>query len=263
MLTRLIVHHWYTLASYTLAPGRVTLVDAATDFDPTDPIDLLEILRDFVLQGRSARKMFPRRSLPAGRFFDQDFTLELHGPEGRFKYELLIEQDRRRDDGCRSGLETLWHDDSCVAMYHRGHATPADPHDADGQPAHVDPALSVLHQLDADADPRIAAFKRLLARIHVVHTLPDPPDSDDDLQAACVALDDARKLLHDPALTVAVVVPDRVPAPALEPFLHEAHAAQTTGRGAQLLLSSPRPILLRRFVDLAREPASSTTSSRG
>ncbi len=259
MLTRLIVHSWYTLGSYMLHPGRVTLIDPAPALDPTDPIDILEIVRDYVVEGRMATKMFPRRSLPVSRHFSQDFELELRGPDGAFKYDLLIEQDRRRADGCRSELETLWHDDACVAMYQRGRRSPAGPDDddwgvdGDGQPGLVDARLSAVAQLDADADPRVAAFKRQLARIRVVHTLPgfDPETRE---ARALADLEAARPLLRDPELTLAVVLPNELSDAALEPFLADAHAAQKHERGAQLLLSSPRPYLLERFRDLAQKP---------
>lgn len=266
MLTSLIVHSWYTLASYVLSPGRVTIIEPAPNLDPTDPIDILQIVRDFVLDGRLARKMFPRRSLPPSRHLGQDFSLTLHGPEGEFKYELLIEHHPRRDDACRGELETLLHNDQCVAAYNRGRAIPGPDGDwgdeppEDGQPAHVDPWLSIIGQLDASLDPRIDAFRRQLARIHVVHSQPDIGDSDDEHALERRARDDlaaAVPLLRDPELTLAVVLPDCLLDAELEPFLAEAHAAQLAGRGAQLLLSSPRRALLRRFGDLAQRPGSS------
>lgn len=257
MLTRLIVHSWYTLASYTLHPGRVTLIDAADGLDPTDPIDVLEVLRDFVLQGRPAVKMFPRRSLPRSPYFSQDFTLDLGGPDGRFKYELLIEHHPRRDDACRSENEVLWHDDTSVTAYYRGRSSAEDDDwnedPTELPPPRVDPDISVLAQLDDTLDPRLAAFKRQLARIHVVHTLAGS-DPETHEQRARDELAAVIPRLQDPELTLAVVLPDVLPDAELEPFLAAAHAAHQAGPAAQLLLSAARPGLLERFKDLAQEP---------
>jgi hypothetical protein len=46
MLTRLHVSNWYTLANYVLTPTRVTLIEPADRLDATDPIDVLQIVRD-------------------------------------------------------------------------------------------------------------------------------------------------------------------------------------------------------------------------
>jgi hypothetical protein len=171
-------------------------------------------------------------------------------PRARFKYELLIEQDRRRADGCRSGLETLWHDDALrgdvPARPPRAPAGPDDDDwgvDGDGQPGLVDArAVGPSHQLDADADPRVAAFKRQLARIRVVHTLPgfDPETRE---ARALADLEAARPLLRDPELTLAVVLPNELSDAALEPFLADAHAAQKhrARRPAAAELAAPVP----------------------
>lgn len=249
MLTRLTAESWFTLRHFDARPGRVAVMLPDPGQDPTDPLDLLETLRDFVIGGGyMARKMFPRRSLPPTGYFSQSFEFELGGAAGTFWYHLDIAQDRRRDYRAIVDMETLWHEGRCVSTYVRG-ALYEDMVDDEVEPDErlprsVDRMLSAIAQLDAVPDPRLAEFRQLLARIELMRVDPMPEPQEADAHAL---LQRVREAVRRPETVLAVIVPDDLlAADLLAPWLSDIVAASLAG-GAQLLLASAQPALLAPF----------------
>jgi hypothetical protein len=252
MLTRLAVDNWFTLRRFELRPARLAVVLPTPGLDPTDPLDVLEVVQRFVLEGRHATRMFPRRSLANLKFYEQSFTLELAGPGGRFRYELLIEQDRRRDTGARALTESLWHDETCLVSYHCGEPIPDDsacnPDPWETRLPRTPASESAIGRLAEAHDPRFAAFQRQLARIHLSHRVPDETlEETAERELATRSMHLAREALRDPEATVAVVLPDELGADELAAWLAHTTDAALAGRGGQLLLTSKRRALLEPF----------------
>lgn len=178
MLTGLRVTNWFTLEDFELRPGRFGVLDPAPGLDPTDPFDLLQILRDFLLDGRDAERMFPQRSVtPSDRpTHHQNFELELTGAAGVLDYSLHIEQHLRRGHGCRVADEMLSHDQAPVLAYNHGELL-VDIEDSDppGYPLIASRDRSAIGDLLDHPDPPLGALRDLLRTLHAVHVEPEPP----------------------------------------------------------------------------------------
>lgn len=178
MLTGLRVTNWFTLADFTLRPGRFGVLDPAPGIDPTDPFDLVEILGCFLLEGREAERMFPQRSVtPSSRpTHHQNFELELTGPAGVADYSLHIEQHLRRGHGCRVADEMLSHDQLPAVAYNHGELL-IDLEDSDppDYPLLVSRWRSAIGDILDRPDPPLHAFRELLGTLHTLHVDLEPP----------------------------------------------------------------------------------------
>lgn len=262
MLTRLEVRDWFTLGHFEATPGRLAVMLPGPGKDPTDPLDIVDILRQLVVEGCFVTKMFPRRSMPEGRsHFYQSFELELRGEGGAFRYELIVQQHRHRDNGARVDTEELWHDDVWLATYLRG-ALVVDEFggsDTDSNlPEHADSNFSAFTSLDETHDPRFAAFKQQLARVHLLRVeppwrLPGAPEptaeqlaveAAEQVAAARALLQRASELLRDRDATVCLVLPDaQLELEELRAWLTPTVDAVLAGRFGQLMLYTVREAL--------------------
>ncbi len=173
MITRIYVDNYRCFSNFEYAPGALQLLMGANGTGKTAVFDVLETLRDFIVEGTTTSVAFPPDSTTAwDRRPGQLFELSLEGNGGEYVYRLVIEQDAgaRRN---RISSEDLSFDRKALYQFQAGEAHLFRDDGTAGPVFPFDWSRSAIPTIPARPEnTRLSWFRERLSRILVLS--PDP-----------------------------------------------------------------------------------------
>jgi predicted ATPase len=95
VISRIYIDNYKCFTNFEYRPGALQLLLGPNGTGKTAVFEVLEALRDFILDGAASMSAFPRRTLTAwDRRPEQAFELDLKGKGGEYSYRLVIEHGR-------------------------------------------------------------------------------------------------------------------------------------------------------------------------
>ncbi|MGP0063841.1 MAG: AAA family ATPase [Isosphaeraceae bacterium] len=95
MISKIYIDNYKCFANFAYQPGPLQLLMGVNGTGKTAIFDVLDVLRKFIVAGKSCTSAFPHETLTAwDRRTEQTFELSLKGKGGEYYYRLVIDQNR-------------------------------------------------------------------------------------------------------------------------------------------------------------------------
>jgi predicted ATPase len=173
VLNHLHIDNYKCFVNFEYRPQGIQLLLGDNGSGKTAVFDVLEALRDFLLQGTEATTAFPTSSLTAwDTRDDQAFELGVTGNEGEYLYRLVLDHDRKgmccriKDEKLTFDQKPLYHFDGSDAHLYRDDFSAGPVFPFDSSRSHVS---TIPERND---NQRLTWFRNRVQRIHVFS--PDP-----------------------------------------------------------------------------------------
>jgi hypothetical protein len=122
MISRIYIDNYKCFTNFEYRPDTLQLLLGANGAGKSAIFDILDALREVVVDGATALSAFPSSTVTAwDRRSEQRFELALKGRGGEYVYRLIIEQDRTARKN-RIGYEDLCFDGKAVYRFQGGEA---------------------------------------------------------------------------------------------------------------------------------------------
>jgi hypothetical protein len=173
VISRIYIDNFKCFTNFEYRPDALHLLLGANGTGKSFIFDILDVLREFIIDGTSSLSAFPPGTVTAwDQRPEQRFELALKGRGGEFVYRLVIEQDRaaRRN---RIGYEDLCFDGRVLYQFQGGEAHLFRDNGTAGPVFPFDWSRSAIPTIPERNDNTLLSwFRSRLARVFVFS--PDP-----------------------------------------------------------------------------------------
>ena len=173
MLKRIYIDNYKSLVNAELKVNTINLFLGANGSGKSAVFEVLRAIQDFVCVGSKATDVLDAKSLTRWQNSSlQTFELDIKGPEGLYKYELVIEH-LEGEQRARVQREHLFFDDKPLLRLEKGEVhLHRDDHSA-GPTFPIERTLSAVGAIPLRHDnTRLTWFRERLARFIVVQIIP-------------------------------------------------------------------------------------------
>ncbi|MCA8937901.1 MAG: AAA family ATPase [Planctomycetes bacterium] len=173
MLSRFYVHNYKCFLNFEFSPVRSQLLIGRNGTGKSSVLEVLALLRLFLVDGIALVHLFPTRTLNfTQRIRTQRFELDVQCPEGLLTY--VLEVDHEPDTGrSRVAREELLAGDAPLFQFIRGHVTLYHDNQQKGPEFDLDWTRSGLfHVTPGPSNKRLTWFKEWIAKIQRVQLNP-------------------------------------------------------------------------------------------